>query len=51
MINLFTPPPSWLPSLVQPEDYFVCKVILLAILAWIIRLYWIKGGDRYGSSL
>jgi len=46
----FTAPPSWLPALTQPVDWFVFKIlgiiILIGLIASAITLT-IKGGDGY----
>ena len=42
----FSPPPSWLPSLVQPQDWFIVKIcgILLIILLVAGVGSFLKGG-------
>lgn len=44
MFNLL-PLPSWLPALVQPQDWFICQIlaILLIVAGGIVVL---KGGEN-----
>lgn len=41
-----SPPPSWLPSLVQPADWFVVRILGILLITFLagLGLFW-KGGD------
>ncbi len=51
MISL-SPAPSWLPSLTQPADWFVAKVLVILLVVGIFTLMAgvgsTKGGDPHG---
>lgn len=50
-MNAFlTPPPSWLPSLCQPADWLVCKLLCIFVVIGLITAFVIpteRSGNNY----
>ncbi len=49
----FSPPPPWLPSLVQPADWFIIRIggVMLFISFIFGVASFLKGGESDGKSL
>lgn len=46
---ILSPAPSWLPSLVQPEDWLMAQILVMLLVIGVITIFFhSKGGDTYG---